>query len=177
MGSKSPPFRGGKRRSNRPKNNSNKKGSSNAPSKSTDIAPSNPQFPNVKDTIVNDDKPKSPKPTADMSKAVTPSTKNADHVPINDGKQPSSVNPGKSPLNDEKSPSIPQPDESFKNAILSEKTIEEPKSTFLLQKEIYENKQSQLDLNTLKKVDSEFCNYIRMTMMFKLPSKIRGLFR
>ena len=180
MGSKSPPFRGGKRRSNRPKNNFNKKGSNNTPSKSTDniIAPETPQ-PKSNNDHNHESVTTTPTPRATMTTtSATPMIKNSKSSTKDDTTKPSSsiqgnrtasTSPSDKPTPDDRISDVPHSD-----MLRSTNKHDQIKSTFLLQKELYEYGDDSSTVSQSNSSHSKFRNSIRMTMMFKIPSKKEG---
>ena len=181
MGNKTPPFRGKKRKPNRNKTQSITKGRTNPPKKST------------KDKIVH--VTLQPKNNIN-SKQLTITTT----LPPQGKLTPTTVTPMKnditsnitedieSPLKITKDEKINNSSNCYKNTVYDGK-IKEPsqseliqmkstqnskKSTFLLHKELYEQ---GVDLSKVAQSNPShpiFKNSIRMTMMFKIPSKEEG---
>ena len=180
MGSKSPPFRGGKRRSNRPKNNFNKKGSNNTPSKSIDniIAPETPQ-PKSNNDHNHESVTTTPTPRATMTTtSATPMIKNSKSSTKDDTTKPSSsiqgnrtasTSPSDKPTPDDRISDVPHSD-----MLRSTNKHDQIKSTFLLQKELYEYGDDSSTVSQSNSSHPKFRNSIRMTMMFKIPSKKEG---
>ena len=110
--------------------------------------------------------------------SVTPTTKNFKSTPKDKPQQPSAVNPGKSTAhkNTNVMPtrnSTPL-EASFSRILQTDSAQNSSKSTFILQKENYERSDDTSTISQNNFSNPKFCNSIRMTMMFKVPSKKDG---